>query len=167
MKSNISTLFLIASALMIDSSLSDEPAKEEIKQLKIVGNPDDYESISVLLKGLYVQDDKLFERVEQLAKTKPLHAPGTGIGIGGPKAILHVVTSKNSTIYSIELFVETDGLIILSSETKSDDGISSQGRCFGWYEDIDTYKMTNLRVVNILRGLVEQASQGKGENPKE
>jgi hypothetical protein len=152
---------------MIDSSLSDEPAMEEIKQLKIVGNPDDYESISVLLKGLSIQDDKLFETLEQLAKTKPLHAPGTGIGIGGPKAILHVATSKNSTIYSIDLYVEKRGLIILSSETKSDDWISSQGRCIGWYEDTNTYKMANLRVVNILRELVEQASQGEEENPKE
>jgi hypothetical protein len=167
MKSNILTLFLIASAFMIDSSLSDEPAKEEIKQLKIVGNPDDYESISVLLMGLYVQDDELFETVEQLAKTKPLHAPGTGIGIGGPKAILHVATSKNSTSYSIELYVEKDGLMILSSKTKSDDGISYQGRSIGWYEDADTYKMANLRVVNILRKLVEQASQGEEKNSKE
>lgn len=125
------------------------------KRVNIQGDPESYDSISPLLVPLSIDDKNLFEAVEKLLKKKPKYAPDIGIGLGPPKAQLHVSHGNGKVKYIIDLYESKSGFINITSMTRHENNISYMCELKGWYEDVQIYNSANSFIIKFIREVMK------------
>jgi hypothetical protein len=136
-------------------SKNDSQNENLDKRIHIQGDPESYDSLSPLLAPLSIDDKNLFEAVEKILTKKPKYAPDVGIGLGPPKAQLHVSNGNGRVRYIIDLYERDSGFINVTSMTRHENNISYLCELKGWYEDVQIYNSANSFIVKFIREVMK------------
>lgn len=129
--------------------------------LRIVGNPSRFEAISKILTAVFVENQDLYKISEDLARLKPSYSFDVGIGIGRPKAVLHVSKNGDRTTKIIELYDKKDGLIYLRESSPGKDPSLELIKSVGWYQSPKVYELAEKELIRILREMAVATEAAK------
>lgn len=155
----ILNIFVIYSMVFGDESKTNSKNNSQNEKidtrLHIQGNPESYNSISLLLAPISVDDKNLFENIEKLLKHPPKYGPEVGIGLGAPKAQLHVSHDNGKVRYIIDLYDSKRGLINVTSMTRHENNLSYLCELKGWYQDVQIYNTANSFIIKSIREVMK------------